>query len=98
LTFRTDDLDRTGRGFEFPQHDFQPPRAQRLHSPIEEAAVVGGVGFGRDHQMLEYTQGLPETKVGAFSHALYEDDKNKNWSVISMKNDGKRIFAFDKQD
>ena len=40
-------------------------------------------------------QGLPETKVGTFTQALYDEAKSKSWSVISMKNDWKRIFAFD---
>jgi len=40
-------------------------------------------------------QGLPETKVGAFSQSLYDEAKKKNWIVISMKNDWKRVFAFD---
>jgi hypothetical protein len=38
--------------------------------------------------------GLPDTKVGAFSEALLRDAKSKGWTVISMKNDWKRIFAF----
>jgi phosphoglycolate phosphatase-like HAD superfamily hydrolase len=42
-------------------------------------------------------QGLPETKVGAFSQELYDEAKKKNWTVISMKNDWKRVFAFDKK-
>jgi hypothetical protein len=33
--------------------------------------------------------------VGVFSQDLYEEAKKKNWTVISMKNDWKRIFAFD---
>ncbi len=40
-------------------------------------------------------QGLPDTKVGTFTPALYEEAKKKEWTVISMKNDWKRIFAFD---
>jgi phosphoglycolate phosphatase-like HAD superfamily hydrolase len=39
--------------------------------------------------------GLPETKVGTFSEALMTQAKTSGWSVISMKNDWKRIFAFD---
>jgi len=39
--------------------------------------------------------GLPETKVGAFSQALYDEAKKKGWTVISMKDDWKRVFAFD---
>jgi phosphoserine phosphatase len=42
-------------------------------------------------------QGLPETKVGTFSQELYDEAKKKNWTVISMKNDWKRVFAFDEK-
>ncbi|MGA9565830.1 MAG: HAD family hydrolase [Candidatus Korobacteraceae bacterium] len=41
-------------------------------------------------------QGLPDTKVGAFSQALYDEAKAKGWTVISMKNDWKQIFAWEK--
>ena len=40
-------------------------------------------------------QGLPDTKVGTFTPALYDEAKKKGWTVISMKNDWKRIFAFE---
>ncbi len=40
-------------------------------------------------------QGLPATRVGMFTQALYDEAKKKGWTVISMKNDWKRIFAFD---
>jgi phosphoglycolate phosphatase-like HAD superfamily hydrolase len=40
-------------------------------------------------------QGLPDTKIGTFTPALYAEAKKKNWTVISMKNDWKRIFAFE---
>jgi len=40
-------------------------------------------------------QGLPNTKVGAFTQALYDQAKNQGWVVISMKNDWKRVFAFE---
>ncbi len=40
-------------------------------------------------------QGLPDTKVGAFTQALYDEAKKDGWIVISMKNDWKRIFAFE---
>ncbi|MGA7318713.1 MAG: hypothetical protein WBX22_32635 [Silvibacterium sp.] len=39
-------------------------------------------------------QGLP-TKVGTFTQALYDEASSKGWTVISMKNDWKRIFAFE---
>jgi phosphoglycolate phosphatase-like HAD superfamily hydrolase len=40
-------------------------------------------------------QGLPDTKVGTFTPALYDEAKKQGWVVISMKNDWKRIFAFE---
>jgi phosphoglycolate phosphatase-like HAD superfamily hydrolase len=40
-------------------------------------------------------QGLPDTKVGTFTQALYDEAKKDGWIVISMKNDWKRIFAFE---
>jgi phosphoserine phosphatase len=40
-------------------------------------------------------QGLPDSKVGRFSQALYDEARKKGWPVISMKSDWKRIFAFD---
>ena len=40
-------------------------------------------------------QGLPDTKVGAFTQALYNEAKKDGWTVISMKDDWKKIFAFE---
>jgi phosphoserine phosphatase len=40
-------------------------------------------------------QGLPDTKVGTFTQTLYDEGKKSGWTVISMKNDWKRIFAFE---
>ena len=38
-------------------------------------------------------EGLPDTKVGAFTQELYDEAKRNGWIVISMKSDWKRIFA-----
>jgi phosphoserine phosphatase len=40
-------------------------------------------------------QGLPDTKVGTFTQALFDEAKKDGWFVISMKDDWKRIFAFE---
>ena len=40
-------------------------------------------------------QGLANSKVGTFTPALYDEAKKKSWTVISMKDDWKRIFAFE---
>jgi phosphoglycolate phosphatase-like HAD superfamily hydrolase len=66
-----------------------------------------GAGDGTRLKMLVYHDdaqreyaygpagGLPDTKVGTFSEALLAEAKTKGWSVISMKNDWKRTFAFE---
>jgi hypothetical protein len=40
-------------------------------------------------------QGLPDTKIGTFTQALYNEAKKDGWIIISMQNDWKRIFAFE---
>ncbi len=41
-------------------------------------------------------QGLPDTHIGKFTQALYDEAKTKGWTVISMKSDWNRIFAWEK--
>ena len=41
-------------------------------------------------------QGLPNTEVGTFTQALYDEAKKKGWTINRMKNDWKQIFAFEK--
>lgn len=52
-----------------------------------------------DDAVREYAYGpanhLPDTFVGKFSQSLYDEAKSKGWTIISMKNDWKRIFSFD---
>jgi phosphoglycolate phosphatase-like HAD superfamily hydrolase len=40
-------------------------------------------------------QGLPDTKVGTFTQALYDEANKNGWTVIRMKNDWKKLFAFE---
>ena len=40
-------------------------------------------------------RGLPNTRVGTFTQALYDEAKKDGWIVISMKDDWKKIFAFE---
>ncbi len=53
-----------------------------------------------DDAKREYAYGpaerLPDTKVGTFTQALYDEAKAKGWTVISMKNDWNQIFKLDK--
>jgi hypothetical protein len=39
--------------------------------------------------------GLPDTKVGTFTQALYDEAKRDGWIIVSMKNDWKRLFSFE---
>ena len=48
-----------------------------------------------DDANREYAYG-PKSKVGTFSDALMVKAKQNGWVVVSMKNDWKRIFAFEK--
>ena len=47
-----------------------------------------------DDATREFAYG-PESKVGTFPEALMAQAKKRGWVVISMKNDWKRIFAFE---
>jgi phosphoglycolate phosphatase-like HAD superfamily hydrolase len=40
-------------------------------------------------------QGLPDSKIGTFTQALYDEAKKKGWTIISMKDDWKRLFSFE---
>lgn len=39
--------------------------------------------------------GLPDTKIGTFPQTLLDEAKQRGWTVISMKSDWRRVFAFD---
>ena len=66
-----------------------------------------GAGSGTRLKMLVYHDdptreyaygpagGLPDTKVGTFDQSLMDEAKSRGWTVISMKDDWKRIFAFE---
>ncbi len=40
-------------------------------------------------------KGLPDVKLSPFSQATFDEATAKGWSVISMKNDWKRLFTFE---
>jgi hypothetical protein len=53
-----------------------------------------------DDATREYTygpaEGLPDFKVGTFTQGLYDEAKANGWTVISMKDDRKQIFTWEK--
>lgn len=40
-------------------------------------------------------RGLPDVQLGAFTPALYVQAKKDGWTVVSMKDDWKQVFAFE---
>jgi phosphoglycolate phosphatase-like HAD superfamily hydrolase len=70
---------------------------------LEWTAAGGGARLKmlvlHDDAAREYAYGpaagLPDTKVGTFTQALHDQAMKSGWTVISMKNDWKRIFAFE---
>jgi phosphoserine phosphatase len=47
-----------------------------------------------DDAVREFAYG-PDSQIGTFSDALMDEAKQRHWAVISMKDDWKRIFAFE---
>lgn len=68
---------------------------------LEWTTFGGGKRLGmlvlHDDAEREYAygpaQGLPDSKVGTFTQELYDEAVKRGWTVISMKNDWKRILA-----
>jgi phosphoglycolate phosphatase-like HAD superfamily hydrolase len=71
---------------------------------LEYTTMHDGPGLGmlvlHDDAQREYAygpaEGLRYTKVGTFTQSLYDEAAKNGWTVISMKNDWKRVFPFDK--
>jgi phosphoglycolate phosphatase-like HAD superfamily hydrolase len=70
---------------------------------LEYATAGSGARLGmlvlHDDAAREYAygpaQGLPDSKIGTFPQRLYDRATKDGWIVVSMKNDWKRIFAFE---
>lgn len=74
---------------------------------LEYATSGDGLTLGmlvfHDDDVREYAygpaEGLPNfNNIGAFTQNLYDEAVDKDWIVISMKNDWGKIFAFDEED
>ena len=57
----------------------------------EQSCTAGRASFITGQSV--FRTGL--SKVGTFTQALYDEATRNGWTVISMKNDWKRIFAFE---
>ena len=77
-----------------------PPATARCSNTPQPATArtskcLSSTTIRRANMLTVQPQGLPDTKVGTFTQALYDEAKKGGWTVISMKNDWKRIFAFE---
>jgi hypothetical protein len=71
---------------------------------LEYTKAGGGLRLAmlvlHDDGVREYAYGpaagLPETKAGAFTQALYDEAQKNGWIVISMKRDWRQVFSFTK--
>jgi hypothetical protein len=70
---------------------------------LEYTKAGGGVRLAllllHDDAKREYAYGpatgLTATKVGAFTQGLHDQARKQGWVVVSVKNDWRRVFAFD---
>lgn len=72
---------------------------QMLEWATGDAGKRLGMLVLHDDKEREYAYGpaagLPDTKVGTFTQALYDEAGKRGWLVVSMHKDWKRIFAFE---
>ena len=70
---------------------------------LEWTAAGGGARLAmivlHDDAQREYgygpAAGQPASRIGTFTQPVYDQARAQGWYVISMKNDWKRVFAFD---
>ena len=74
--------------------------ADRLGSGQDFVLVYSQLAYGIPPEQVVGSAGVTKygydraSKVGTFTQALYDEARKQGWTVISMKNDWKRIFAF----
>jgi hypothetical protein len=99
--------DREGKPVGIYQHIGRRPIAAVGNSDGDRQMLeYTTVGFGgarlamlvlHDDKAREFAYGpgagLPDSHVGTFSQALYDEAKQRGWVVISMQKDWKRIFS-----
>jgi hypothetical protein len=95
--------DKSGKPIGINQHIGRRPIAAFGNSDGDQQMLEytqGGSGtrllmlVHHDDAMREFAYGA-ESSIGTFSDALMTEAKKKGWTVISMKNEWKRIFAFE---
>ena len=97
--------DKTGKPVGINQHIGRRPIAVFGNSDGDQQMLEYTQGGGgarlmmlvhHDDAVREFAYGA-ESKIGTFSDALMAEAKKSNWAVISMKDDWKKIFAFEEK-
>jgi hypothetical protein len=95
--------DKTGKPVGINSHIGRRPIAAFGNSDGDQQMLEWTQAGGRTRLMMlvhhddaerEYAYGA-QSKIGTFSDSLMAEAKKNGWTVISMKNDWKRIFAFE---
>ena len=95
--------DKAGKPVSINQHIGRRPIAAFGNSDGDQQMLEyaqGGSGarllmlVHHDDKVREFAYGA-KSPIGTFSDALMTEAKDKNWNVISMKNDWTKIFAFE---
>jgi hypothetical protein len=97
--------DKDGKPVAINQHIGRRPIAAFGNSRGDEEMLQytqGGSGprfellVFHDDAAREYAygpaKGLPDTKLGAFTQAVYDEAHKEGWTVVSMKDDWKQVF------
>ena len=103
--------DREGKPVGINQHIGHRPIAAFGNSDgdrqmLEYATTGSGPRLGmlvlHDDAKREFAygpaKGLPDSHVGTFTQALYDDAKQRGWFVISMRDDWKQVFPSSKEE
>jgi len=96
--------DKAGKPFGIDEHIGRRPVAAFGNSDGDQQMLEWTQGGGGARLMMlvhhddatrEFAYGA-DSKIGAFSDALMAEANKNGWTVISMKNDWKTVFAFEK--
>lgn len=72
---------------------------QALQYVQEGPGLTLSMAILHDDAQREYAygpaDGLPDSSVGTFSQEMYDLGRKEGWIIVSMKNDWKRLFAFE---
>jgi hypothetical protein len=73
----------------------QPKHAQAANAPGARLGMIVIHDYAQREIAYGPAAGQPASRVGSFTQPVYDQARASGWTVISIKNDWKRVFAFD---